>query len=397
MTSAVVSIRPAIADVLSVTSTPAIINQGDPFAASAEIFNTANVTRNLFAQIQILDAAGAVVATHPDVPVSLMPGAGDLDLNLGQIATTGLADGVYTLQVSLLTSVGTPLPGQSSETDFEIGQPVTASIAASSPIVAPGNSTITTTISVTDTNAPTAPASSSAFTVGDIQAFYLSKEAQTIFGVAPAHGAIIVIEDGSSTPITDGVLTVDPPGGPEDQFNVGTVPAGQHVLIEPGISNDGGTAHTFFKVTGTLLDESKFGPNGNDVQFEFTGTQGTATVDSGVFTPAATAGPSTDGTVPDLNFLGGPGDLEGSLTDGFGPKVVASLTATPAGGSTSPTTLPVAVEVGYADNLRPNPYLPDPWFNSPNVIFDGYRVHRVGGLRWGGHADHQYEWLGHHG
>ena len=84
------------------------------------------------------------------------------------------------------------------------------------------------------------------------------------------------------------MLTVNPPGGPEDSFVVGTVPAGKFVLVEPGISNDGGTDHTFFKVTGTLLNESDSGPNSNDTQFEFTGTQGTLTIDSGVFTPAAT-------------------------------------------------------------------------------------------------------------
>ncbi len=204
-----------------------------------------------------------------------------------------------------------------------------------------------------------------------MQAFYFSKESQDIFGVGQLDGTVFAIENASSTPITDGVLTINPPGGPEDQYNVGVIPADQFVLVEPGISNDGGTNHTFFKVTGTLLDESDLGPNANDVQFEFTGMQGTSTIDSGVFTPAATAGPSNDGKVSNLNFLGGPGDNDEPLSDGFGPKVVASLTATPAGGGTQPT-LPIAVEVGYADNLRPNPFFPNPWNGSPNTIFAGY-------------------------
>ena len=45
------------------------------------------------------------------------------------------------MNVSLVTGNGTPLPGQSSKADFEIGQPVTASVAASATFVPPGTST----------------------------------------------------------------------------------------------------------------------------------------------------------------------------------------------------------------------------------------------------------------
>ena len=395
--SAVVSIRPAIADVLSVTATPSTVNPGTPISVSAEIFNTANATRSVLAKIEILDTTGTVVGTPSEVPVSLAPGAGDLSLDLGQIDTGGLADGIYTIQVSLLTSDGTPLPGQSSNTDFEVGLPVSATATASPTLVAPGTSTITTTITVTNNNSASAAPPSSASTVGDVQAFYFSKESQGLFGVGQLDGTVIAIENASSTPITNGILTVNPPGGPEDQFNVGTVAARTFVLVEPGISNDGGTDHTFFKVTGTLLDESDSGPNGNNVQFEFTGIQGTSTIDSGVFTPAATAGPSNDGKVQDLNFLGGPGDNDGPVTDGFGPKVVASLTATAASGSTPPAALPIAVEVGYADNLRPNGYFPNPWNGSPDTTFDGYVFNRARSVRRGCHSDHQHQQFADHG
>ena len=74
------------------------------------------------AQVEILDSSGDVVGTPTDVPVSLVPGSGDLTLNLGQVSTTGLANGVFTVNVSLVTGNGTPLPGQSSDTDFEIGR-----------------------------------------------------------------------------------------------------------------------------------------------------------------------------------------------------------------------------------------------------------------------------------
>ena len=144
--SAVVSITPATADVTSVTATPQAVNARDSIAVSAQVFNTANVTRDLEAQLQVLDSSGNVVSTAPVVPFSIDPSNQSVSVNLGNVDTTGLADGLYSLQVSLLTSVGTPLPGHSAETPLLIGIPITATATASSSLLAPGTSTVTTTI-----------------------------------------------------------------------------------------------------------------------------------------------------------------------------------------------------------------------------------------------------------
>ena len=167
--------------------------------------------------------------------------------------------------------------------------------------------------------------------VGDIQVFY---DTVTHFGHPTEFdnldGPVFVIENTSGSDITDGVLSIGP-GRVTDSFHVGTVPAGGRVFVAPGVSGDGSTRHTFFRVTGSLLDTSENGPNENDTQFEFTGMVNAAPVDSGVFTPMATRGPSNDDTVTDINFLGGPGNADGPCNDCFGPKVVAIL-------STGPTT-----------------------------------------------------------
>ena len=97
--------------------------------------------------------------------------------------------------------------------------------------------------------------------------------------------------------------------------------------------------------------------------------QGTLTIDSGVFTPAATAGPSNDGKVR-IQLPRRPGDNDGPVNDCSGLKVVANLTATAARRHAA-RGLPITVELGYADNLRPNGYFPNPWNGSPNTIFDG--------------------------
>jgi hypothetical protein len=166
--------------------------------------------------------------------------------------------------------------------------------------------------------------------VGDIQVVY---SAPNPFGLSPfLDGPVFVIENMSDMNITNGVLTI---GGsaPADSFQVGTVPAGWFVWVIPGITDDRQPGHTFFRARDSILDTSDAGPAGDDVAFQFTGLWGDATVDSGIFTPAATRGPSNDGTIPDLNFLGGPGDHDGPCNNCFGPQVVATLQTGGGGGA----------------------------------------------------------------
>ena len=166
-----------------------------------------------------------------------------------------------------------------------------------------------------------APLQLSADSVGDIQAFYNSS---SNFGLGVLDGTVFVFQNTSGAAITNGVFSVKGDGF-VDSFKLGTIGAGATVFLEPGISNDGGSGHTFFLVTGSLRDESDSGPNGNDVQFDFTGLQGSVTITSGIFTPAATQGPSNDGTIADINFLGGGPQSDGACSDCFGPKIVATL------------------------------------------------------------------------
>jgi uncharacterized membrane protein len=146
--TAAVSIRPAVADVLAVTVSPTAVAPGDSVAVTAQVFNAANVARSVLAHLDILDTANNVVSTLPEVPVSIVPGSGNVTLDLGQVSTAGLAAGLYSLDVSLRASDDSPLPGLAAQTLFAVGQLVTATVAASAPVVAPGTSTESTTITV---------------------------------------------------------------------------------------------------------------------------------------------------------------------------------------------------------------------------------------------------------
>jgi hypothetical protein len=170
--------------------------------------------------------------------------------------------------------------------------------------------------------------------VGDIQVCY-----NCSFGEHPVlDGPTFYIHNTSGSSITNGVLKIGPGGGLTDSFIVGTIAAGGTAQVAPGISNDGRPGHTFFAFTGSIRDTSDVGPDGNDTQFEFTGFQGSNVVDSGVFTPAATQGPSLDESVSSINFLGGPDGNDGPCNNCF-DKTVASLTITSSFSKTS--TMPL--------------------------------------------------------
>ena len=67
--TAIVAVRAAAADVLGVTVNPiSVTSAGTPIAVNASIFETANASRNVQAQITILDSTGKVVATPAPVP-----------------------------------------------------------------------------------------------------------------------------------------------------------------------------------------------------------------------------------------------------------------------------------------------------------------------------------------
>jgi uncharacterized protein (TIGR03437 family) len=183
-------------------------------------------------------------------------------------------------------------------------------------------------------------------------------------------GPVFVFVNTSSTPITNGVLTILG----VDFFDVGTIGANSTVTVIPGVSDDKQNhgSNNFFTVTGSIYDSSDNFASLNSTQFKFTGQQGSTQIVSvdvcGIvappnFTPACTAGPSNDGTVPNINFLGGPGDNDGPCNNCFGPAIVADLdTSTglpapspvqiPGGGGASQVTLPGGtVGVPYSQAL----------------------------------------------
>jgi hypothetical protein len=169
----------------------------------------------------------------------------------------------------------------------------------------------------------------SAAQVGDIQVFYNSTPN---FGQGVLDGPVFVFQNTTGTAITDAVLTIVG----VDFFDVGTIAAHSNVFVIPGVSNDGQNhgSGNFFTVTGSIYDSSDEAVNSDSVEFEFSGKQGSTAIESSdvcgviaapIFTPACTQGEANDGTVSNINFLGGPGNNDGPCNNCFGPEIVANL------------------------------------------------------------------------
>jgi len=149
----------------------------------------------------------------------------------------------------------------------------------------------------------------------------------------PVDSPAFLITNTSDSVITNAKFTIKPNKANEvakDSFKIGKLKPGHSIVIVPQYSNDGGTNHppgAFFFFTGSPLDTSESGPDANTIKFIFTGSMGGLAVSSGIIEPKATLGPSNDGTVSRINFLGGPGNADGPCNDCVGPYQIGTLTA----------------------------------------------------------------------
>jgi len=168
--------------------------------------------------------------------------------------------------------------------------------------------------------------------VFDIEACYFC--ANNFGGLGVIDGPTFLIRNTGNTSLTNLVFSADIGGATQDSFAVGTIAAGGSVIIEPGVSQDGGAHSGFFTFLGNALDTSEVGPEGDNIKFELTGLRNGQVVDTGIFTAGQTAGPSTDGSVAHINFLGGPGNADAPCGDCFGPKAIATFNLTTPGFTT---------------------------------------------------------------
>ena len=125
-----------------------------------------------------------------------------MTVNLPMINSSGLGVGVYYVRVILKASDGGAIPGHTAQASFLVGISVSASVSASAPIVAPGTSSVTTTIRVAGDNSVGPPSGTNA---NAIELYF------TRFGANPNVEKVQVTYDGNKltlgtpVPVTNSV------------------------------------------------------------------------------------------------------------------------------------------------------------------------------------------------
>ena len=144
--------RSEFVSVVSVTPNPAFTAAGGMVDVSAEILNAVNQERQAQASFVVKDPMNNTVLTSTAVPVQLTLLTSLLNVDLGNLDTTGFADGEYTITVTLTDSMSNPIPGATGTGTLLIGSPVTASMSISPTTLPPGDGTVTDTLQI-DTSA----------------------------------------------------------------------------------------------------------------------------------------------------------------------------------------------------------------------------------------------------
>ena len=98
--------------------------------------------------LSVTNRQGAVVFQSTPVAVTLSNVTGVTSVDLGPLETTGFAPGAYTLIVTISDSGGNPIAGATGQGTLLVGSAVTANQSLSADTLAPGDGTVTNTLSL---------------------------------------------------------------------------------------------------------------------------------------------------------------------------------------------------------------------------------------------------------
>ncbi len=136
--------------VQDVIATPGFTNAGGSVDVKTHIANVVNQNKTVQVTLVVNNSSNAQVLGPFTQTVPLSVSSLLTTVDFGQIATTGLPNGNYTLAVSVIDpATSTVMPGGTGTGNLLIGSPVTATLAVVPQTVAPGNATVTSTLNVT--------------------------------------------------------------------------------------------------------------------------------------------------------------------------------------------------------------------------------------------------------
>ena len=152
-TPGLLTLRDTSISVAGVVTNPTFTDAGGKVDVSTTIQAAVNEPSQVSASYVVTDPGGTVLFTSAKTAVPLAVTSTVVAADLGNLDTTGFANGVDTITVTLTDASGAAVPGGTATTTLLIGQPVTGTLTTTPAVVPTGSDTVATTISVTSQKA----------------------------------------------------------------------------------------------------------------------------------------------------------------------------------------------------------------------------------------------------
>ncbi len=134
--------------VAGVSTNPPFTNAGGQVDVSAQIQTAVNEPTQIQVSYTATDSNGNLLFTSSPVTVALTILSSLTTVDLGDLDTTGFAEGIDTISVTVADASGNPIPGATGQGTLTVGSPVTATIAVTPTTLPTGTGTVTNTLEV---------------------------------------------------------------------------------------------------------------------------------------------------------------------------------------------------------------------------------------------------------
>ena len=201
-------LRPELVLVGAVTQTPPYTASGGTVDISTTLLSAVNVSRTFSVSYTVTDINGNLLFTSTPVTTTIGISATSTLVDLGNLNTTGFADGTDTITVTVVDQSAQPLPSAVGQGSLIVGVPVTA-ILSVNPATAPtGNPVVTNSLEITSSIPMADPLTldgAVATTPATTVALY-SDSTHNLAYVAGPNGIDIVDVSNPAAPVDDGTF-----------------------------------------------------------------------------------------------------------------------------------------------------------------------------------------------
>ncbi len=134
--------------VAGVLTNPPFTNAGGQVDVSAKIQTVVNEPKQIQVSYSVADSNGNLLFTSSPVTVALTILSSLTTVDLGNLDTTGFAEGGDTITVTVENASGNPIPGATGQGTLTVGSPITANITVTPTTLPTGTGTVTNTLEV---------------------------------------------------------------------------------------------------------------------------------------------------------------------------------------------------------------------------------------------------------